>query len=305
MSISNNAPALVVLAAGMGSRYGGLKQMDAFGPNGETILDYSIYDALQAGFDKVVFVIRESFEDAFREFFAGKFEDKVSVEYVFQDLEDVPGEFHFSEERTKPWGTAHAVWAARSAVDQPFVVINADDFYGRKAYEVSADFFRENSDANYGLVGYRLNNTMSKHGNVNRGVCSADADGYLTEVEETLSIGYDDEGQIVFPKGENEIGILSPDTLVSMNLWTFYPDYFKYCEREFSNFLQEQGQELKSEFFIPLLVENLIRSEEKKVKVLDCDEEWFGVTYQDDKPIVQSRLQELIDNEVYPQKLWE
>lgn len=302
--MNDKVPALVVLAAGMGSRYGGLKQMDAFGPNGETILDYSIYDAIQAGFNKVVFVIRESFDQAFREFFAGKFEDKIAVEYVFQDLNDVPNDYRFSDERSKPWGTAHAVWAARKVVDQPFVVINADDFYGRQAYEVSAEFFVNDHSKNYGLVGYQLSNTMSKHGTVNRGVCSADEAGLLSKVIETLKIGFDADGQITYPIEGGGTATLAPDTLVSMNLWTFYPDYFDYCEAQFITFLEEYGQEMKSEFFIPLLVENLIQSGDKKIEVLNCDEEWFGVTYQEDKPIVQDRLQALIDKGVYPNQLW-
>lgn len=294
---------LVVLAAGMGSRYGGLKQMDEFGPNGETILDYSIYDAIQAGFKKVVFIIRESFEKDFRAFFANKFEDKIEVAYVFQDIKDVPKDYVIPEDRSKPWGTAHAVWAAREEVDGPFAVINADDFYGRGAYKVCMDFFESREEGTYGLIGYELDNTLSKHGTVNRGICSVDSESYLTGIVETLKIGYDESGKITFPK-EDGVGHLEPKTPASMNLWTFYPDYFDYCGKMFAEFLELRGSEEKSEFFIPLLIEKLIKSGEMKVEVLSCDEEWFGVTYQKDKPVVVQRINKLIEEGRYPSNLW-
>jgi len=303
MKEGNSGPALVVLAAGMGSRYGGLKQMDEFGPNGETILDYSIYDAIQAGFTKVVFVIRESFEKDFRAFFANKFDNQVDVAFVFQDISDVPNDYPIPEERAKPWGTAHAVWAARHEVDGPFAVINADDFYGRGAYNKCVEFFNEGSNDAYGLIGYELDNTLSKHGTVNRGVCSVSSEGLLTGVVETLKIGYDENNKIAYPV-EDGVQFLEPKTPVSMNLWTFYPDYFDYCEKSFSQFLETRGAEEKSEFFIPLLVEQLITQGEKRVEVLTCDEEWFGVTYQEDKPIVISKLNKLVDEGRYPSKLW-
>ena len=303
MSNKSNKPILVVLAAGMGSRYGGLKQMDAFGPNGETILDYSIYDAIQAGFGKVVFIIRESFDTDFRAFFANKFEDQIEVAYVFQDIADVPEGFDIPEERSKPWGTAHAVWAARNEVNGPFAVINADDFYGRGAYEECMNFFQNGSENAYGLIGYELDNTLSKHGTVNRGVCTVDSKDLLTGVVETLKIGYDKEGKIQYPKAEG-VGYLEAKTPVSMNLWTFYPDYFDYCGKMFDQFLKDHGKEEKSEFFIPLLVENLITSGEKRVEVLTCDEEWFGVTYQEDKPVVIAKLNKLVTEGRYPANLW-
>lgn len=297
------SPALIVLAAGMGSRYGGLKQMDAFGPHGETILDYSIYDAIHAGFGQIVFVIRRSFEKEFRAFFADKFDHLIEVSYVFQDIDDLPAGVAVPYDRTRPWGTAHAVWAARTVVNGPFAVINADDFYGRGAFETCIDFIAHESDRNYGLIGYELDHTMSKHGTVNRGVCTVDEDQYLTGVVETLKIGYDDRGKILYPVDDG-FAQLSPKTPVSMNLWIFYPDYFEYCTSMFMDFLEELGHEEKSEFFIPLLVENLIVSGEKKVKVLNCNEEWFGVTYQEDKPIVVQRLQKLIAEGRYPEYLW-
>jgi len=296
-------PTLLVLAAGMGSRYGGLKQMDAFGPNGETILDYSIYDAINAGFGKVVFVIRESFDDAFRAFFKDKFDDKVQVSYVFQDIHDVPTGATFDKNREKPWGTAHAVWVAREEVDEPFVVINADDFYGKQSYEVIVDYFNRSGSGNYALIGYRLNNTLSEHGTVNRGVCTMNDQAQLTSVVETLKIGYNEEGGIEYPTEEGTAS-LEPDTIVSMNFWGFHPDYFDYCATEFSKFLESEGDKPKSEFFIPLLMEYLIKHDEKRIDVVPCDEEWFGVTYQKDKPFVQERIKSLIDSGVYPERLW-
>ncbi len=296
-------PTLLVLAAGMGSRYGGLKQMDAFGPSGETLLDYSIYDAIEVGFGKVVFVIRESFNEAFREFFKGKFEDKIDVEFVFQDIHDVPEGSIYDKTREKPWGTAHAVWVARKVVNEPFVVINADDFYGRGAYQNVYDHLEASEEGTYSLIGYNLMKTMSDHGTVNRGVCATDNKNKLKSIVETLKIGFDENKQIVYPDGDGTES-LSPDTIVSMNFWGFQPDYFDYCEAQFKEFLEKDGDKPKSEFFIPLLVEHLIATGEKEVDVVSCDEEWFGVTYQKDKPFVKKRILELIDRGVYAKDLW-
>ncbi len=296
-------PTLLVLAAGMGSRYGGLKQMDAFGPSGETILDYSISDAIDAGFGKVVFVIRESFNEAFREFFKGKFDSEIEVEYVYQDVHDVPAGIDYDKERERPWGTAHAVWAARKVTKEPFVVINADDFYGRNAYHAVKEFFEKDEKKNYSLIGYSLDKTMSLHGTVNRGVCHKNEQEELVSVVETLKIGYNEAKEITYPTDDG-VNHLPGDTVVSMNLWGFYPDYFDYCEKMFSEFLKEFGYTPKSEFFIPLLIENLITSKTKVVDVVSCDEEWFGVTYKEDKPFVQERIQALIDKGVYPADLW-
>ena len=298
---------LLVLAAGMGSRYGGLKQIDAFGPNGETILDYSIYDAIQAGFKKVVFVIRESFEADIRAFFAGKFDRGIEVRFVAQELtSELPPNFTLPDDRVKPWGTAHAVMVGKSVIKGAFAVINADDFYGRDSYVKLARFFEDNQRSvtgDYALVGYDLVNTLSDHGTVNRGVCEVDDQGYLSRVEETLKIGYSDDRKIVYPT-DGAYAELSPNTPVSMNMWGFYPDYFDYCEESFERFLKDRGQEPKSEFFIPLLVDELIRKGERKIKVLRTDEEWFGVTYQKDKPFVIQRLSDLIAKGVYPTNLW-
>ena len=296
-------PTLLVLAAGMGSRYGGLKQMDAFGPNGETLLDYSIYDAIAAGYGKVVFVIRESFNEAFRNFFKGKFEDLIDVDYVFQDIHDVPKGIKYDPERTKPWGTAHAVWVTRNVINEPFVVINADDFYGREAYEVMKNYFDHEQAGNYALLGYQLEKTLSEYGTVNRGVCATDDQDQLLGIVETLKIGYEEDGSVSYPVegGKKQI---AKDTTVSMNFWGFYLDYFDYCTRSFAQFLETRGFEEKSEFFIPLLIEELIKSKEKEVDVLECSEEWFGVTYKEDKPFVQERIRKLIEKGTYPRMLW-
>ena len=298
-------PTLLVLAAGMGSRYGGLKQMDAFGPNGETILDYSIYDAIREGFGKVVFVIRESFSEEFKAFFANKFDDKIEVDYVFQSLNNVPDQYEYHPDRTKPWGTAHAVWVAKDVIDGPFAVINADDFYGRDSYRILYEYFKDsNVSNNYALVGYQLEKTLSDHGTVNRGVCATHDDNTLDNIVETLKIGYDEERQIHYNNEHGQKSYLSGNTPVSMNMWAFLPDYFDHCGVMFKDFLKDRGQELKSEFFIPLLIDNLIKVGTKKVDVLDCTEEWFGVTYQEDKPFVMERLSKLIESGVYPENLW-
>ena len=298
-------PTLLILAAGMGSRYGALKQMDEFGPNGETILDYSIYDAIREGFGKIVFVIRESFKEDFQKFFGGKFDHLVDVEYVCQDITMVPDGCHYTDQRERPWGTAHAVLVAKDVVNEPFAVINADDFYGRDSYRVLVDYFKSDQPKdNYALVGYELIKTLSDHGTVNRGVCTTNANQTLHNVIETLNIGFDEEKNIFHFGPDGERIFLEPLTPVSMNMWAFYPDYFNYCEQMFRAFLESHGHELKSEFFIPLLVDELIKNGSKEVDVLKYSEEWFGVTYKEDKPIVMNRLNALIDKGVYPKHLW-
>lgn len=298
-------PSLIVLAAGMGSRYGALKQMDNFGPNGETLIDYSIYDAIQAGFEKVVFIIREHFKKEFKAFFDRKFGDRIELHYATQEIHHIPHGKSFHKDRKKPWGTAHAIWVAKNYIQEPFAVINADDYYGRDAYHVSKSFFdqAETNKEEYAVVGYRLKNTLSDHGTVNRGVCYQDDAGYLKKVVECTKIGTEN-GIISYPGENDEQQTLDPDTLVSMNLWAFYPSYFDYCESMFKDFLDKHGMELKSEFFIPLLVDELIQSKTRKVKVLTSEAKWFGVTYQEDKPIVMSKIQELIRQGVYPSNLW-
>lgn len=297
---------LVILAAGMGSRYGGLKQMDSFGPSGEAIIDYSIYDAIEAGFSKIVFIIRESFKQDFVEFFSGKFDDQIEMAFVTQELTDIPSDFNMDPKRVKPWGTAHAVDRAREEVDGPFAVINADDYYGKESYNTLMNFFNSTTDQSdeYCIVGYFLDNTLSEYGTVNRGVCAMDADGYLESIEECTKILKEEDGIIRYPQDSDNKKELDARTLVSMNMFGFKPSYFSHFDNEFTSFLEESGKELKSEFYIPTLLDTLIKTERVKLKVLESESDWFGVTYQDDKPFVVKRLNTLIDGGAYPKKLW-
>jgi len=295
---------LLVLAAGMGSRYGGLKQMDAFGPNGETIIDYSIYDAKKAGFNKVVFVIRKSFRSDFEKYFSDRIGDQITIEFVEQELDKIPEGCTYTSDREKPWGTAHAVLMGQEVIDEPFAVINADDYYGQESYKTLIDYFQSQKDKDkYAVVSYLLDNTLSDHGTVNRGVCFKDADNYLTKIVETLTIARHKDGSITYPiEGGSES--LTPDTLVSMNMFGFFPNYFDKTRDYFTTFLKNHGQELKSEFFIPFVLDEMINNNEIKVKVLTSPSKWFGVTYKEDKPFVVSRIKDLVDRGVYPEKLW-
>lgn len=297
---------LVILAAGMGSRYGGLKQMDSFGPNGEAIIDYSIYDAIEAGFSKIVFIIRDSFRDDFIEFFSGKFEDKVEIAFVTQELSHIPEQFTLNPERNKPWGTAHAVQMAKDEVEGPFAVINADDYYGKEAYQTIMDFFQssESIDKQYCIVGYFLERTLSDYGTVNRGVCSVDSEGFLDSIVECTKIMREEDGIIRFPQDQDERQSLDSRSIVSMNMFGFGKSYFEHFDHHFTEFLQNHGQELKSEFYIPTLLDILIKSQDVKLKVLESESDWFGVTYQDDKPHVIKKLNEMISSGRYPEKLW-
>lgn len=297
---------LLVLAAGMGSRYGGLKQMDGFGPNGETIIDYSIYDAINAGFTKVIFIIRESFKEAFEEAFTTKFEGKIEVAFVCQELDRLPEGVSCPADRQKPWGTGHAVYVAKDHIDGPFAVINADDYYGQNAYKVLIDFFKANEgndNPDYAVVAYYLSNTLSEHGTVNRGVCYSDEKGNLDKVVEREKIQRDTAGVIRFPYDDHS-HVLAEDTLVSMNMWAFYPSYFDYCEAALYEFIKARGDEEKSEFYIPALIDELIQNKVLDVKLLDTTSQWFGVTYQEDRPIVVNKLNTLIEEGIYPRDLW-
>ena len=298
-------PTLFVLAAGMGSRYGGLKQLDGLGPNGETIMDYSVFDAKRAGFGKVVFVIRKSFEEDFRTIVLKKYEGVIDTEVVFQDITDVPEGFTYNPERTKPWGTNHAVLMGKGVIFEPFAVINADDFYGKDAFEVMAEFLRGvvGKQNEYCMVGYRVGNTLSESGSVSRGVCVVDEKGNLTNVVERTSIERKGDDIIYIDENGNEVAI-GENTPVSMNMWGFTPDYFDYSLEDFKKFLTEYGQELKSEFFIPLVVNNLIVAGKATCKVLDSSAKWFGVTYAEDRPEVVAKIQALIEGGVYPAKLY-
>lgn len=298
-------PTLFVLAAGMGSRYGGLKQLDSLGPNGETIMDYSIYDALQSGFGKVVFVIRKDFEKDFREKILSKYEGHVPVEVVFQATDKLPEGYTCPADRTKPWGTNHALLMGKDVIKEPFAVINADDFYGRDAFRVIAEELQKPHDhkGDYCMVGFRVGNTMTENGSVARGVCTT-SDGKLTGVVERTAISYAPDGRIVFTDENGVEQTLDPMTPVSMNLWGFTPDYFDYSEREFRRFLDKDLNTPKAEFFIPLCIDTLINNGEATVKVLDTDSRWFGVTYAADRPGVVAKFAELHNNGTYPKKLF-
>lgn len=298
-------PTLFVLAAGMGSRYGGLKQLDGLGPNGETIPDYSVYDAMQAGFGKVVFVIRKDFEADFRAKVISKYEGHIPVEVVFQSLDKLPEGYSVPEGRTKPWGTNHAVLMAAGVINEPFAVINADDYYGRDAFRVMAeDLMRPRSrKGDYSMVGFRVGNTMTENGTVSRGVCST-SEGLLTKVVERTAIGYDEERNIAFTDEKGEKCILAPETPVSMNFWGFTPDYFAWSEREFRKFLDRSINEAKSEFYIPTAIDALIKSGEATVKVLDTTSQWFGVTYAADRSAVVAKLAALHKDGTYPTRLF-
>ena len=298
-------PTLFVLAAGMGSRYGGLKQLDGVGPHGETIMDYSIFDALRAGFGKVVFVIRKDFEDDFRKKILSKYEGHIPVEVVFQSLDKLPEGYSVDPERKKPWGTNHAVLMGREAINEPFVVINADDYYGRDAFEVIACELsrpREHK-GDYCMVGFRVANTMTENGSVSRGVCST-SDGYLTDVVERTSIAFDHEHRIAFTDENGVVQYLDPDTPVSMNMWGFTPDYFEYSDREFRKFLDNLKDPLKGEYYIPTAVDTLVRSGEATVKVLDTTSKWVGVTYAEDRQGVVDSLAAMHTDGTYPEQMF-
>lgn len=299
-------PTLLVLAAGMGSRYGGLKQIDPMGPNGETVLDYSVYDAIRAGFGKVVFIIREDFAQAFRDGIGARFADRIEVDYAFQKLDDLPAGFTVPEGREKPWGTSHAVRAARHAVKGHFAVINADDFYGHDAYQRAAAFFSSlpaDAGAAMAMVGYPLENTLSDHGHVNRGICRIDEGGFLTNVEEYLDIGREADGHVRGNALDGKRLIVPPGSLVSMNFWAFGPAFFAQLEEGFTRFLSESGNQLKSECYIPTVVDQLIHSGHAQCGVLQTTSQWFGVTYPADKPFVVESIHKLIANGEYPEKL--
>ncbi|MDE5555177.1 MAG: nucleotidyltransferase [Muribaculaceae bacterium] len=297
-------PTLLVLAAGMGSRYGGLKQLDGLGPHGETIMDYSIYDALQAGFGKVVFVIRKDIEQEFREKILSKYEGHIPVEVVFQSIDDLPEGFTCPEGRTKPWGTNHAVMSAAGVINEPFAVINADDFYGRDAFEVVARQLENSKPGEYSLVGFRVGNTMSPNGSVARGVCATDANGMLTDVAERKDIRYDEDGKIIFTDENGVTCTLTPETPVSMNLWGLLPDYFDLSKREFTKFLKANADNPKAEMTIPDCMDGLIKNGDATVKVLDTTSRWFGVTYAGDRPGVVEKFAELHREGLYPEKMF-
>lgn len=301
-------PTLLLLAAGMGSRYGGLKQLDGLGPNGETIMDYSIYDAIQAGFGKIVWVIRKDFEQDFRDKILSKYEGKIPCELVFQSLDKLPEGYTVPEGRTKPWGTNHAVMMAKDAIHEPFCVINCDDFYNSDAFKVIGKFLSElpeGSKNKYAMVGFRVGNTLSENGTVARGICSKDDKGNLTTVVERTEI-MRVNGPVCYKDENGEWVAVEDNTPVSMNMWGFTPDYFEHSEEYFKEFLADPKNisNLKAEFFIPLMVNKLINEKTSTVQVLDTTSKWFGVTYAADRQDTVDRIQKLIDEGVYPSKLF-
>lgn len=302
--VEKNRPTLVILAAGMGSRYGGLKQMDAFTPQGDTIMDFSIYDALQAGFGKFVFIIRKSFESEFKAIFDKKLEGKAEVSYVYQEFDSVP-EKYVDPNRTKPWGTGHALLMAKDAVKGNFAIINADDFYGREAFTVMAKSLSEKDVNSYdfNMMAYLLKNTISDHGHVARGECQVDANGFLIDVTERTHIEKID-GQLMRLDTDGKFVPIDGDTVVSMNFWGFTPKCFEFGGELFDAFLEANKDNPKAEFFIPYVVNEILRSEKASVEVLKSDAKWFGVTYKEDKAIVEAAIGELKEKGVYPVNLW-
>ncbi|MDY6229712.1 MAG: nucleotidyltransferase [Prevotella sp.] len=301
-------PTLLLLAAGMGSRYGGLKQLDGVGPNGETIMDYSIYDAIQSGFGKIVFVIRKDFEQEFRDKVLSKYEGHIPTELVFQSIDALPEGFTCPEGREKPWGTNHAVLMAKDVINEPFLAINCDDFYGRDAFNVMGRFLSGLADGNensYAMVGFRVGNTLSENGTVSRGVCTTNAEGHLTTVVERTKIARVD-GKVSYKDENDEWVVIDDNTPVSMNMWGFTPDYFRYSENYFREFLSDEKNmtNLKSEYFIPLMVNKLITDGTASVSVLDTTSKWFGVTYPEDRPETVARIKKLVEEGVYPNKLF-
>lgn len=301
-------PTLLLLAAGMGSRYGGLKQLDGVGPNGETIMDYSIYDAIQAGFGKAVFVIRKDFEQEFREKILSKYENMIETELVFQSLDALPDGFQCPKDRVKPWGTNHAIMMGENVINEPFCVINCDDFYNRDSFMVIGKFLselKESETGKYAMVGFRVSNTLSENGTVARGVCDKDENDNLTKVVERTQIKRH-EGKVCYNDGNDNWMELEENCPVSMNMWGFTPDYFKYSNEYFIQFLSNPDNlnNIKSEFYIPTMVDHLINTGEATVKVLDTNAKWFGVTYAEDRPSVVERIKNLIAAGEYPEKLF-
>lgn len=296
-------PTLLILAAGMASRYGSMKQIQGFGPAGETIMDYSIYDAIQAGFGKVVFIIREEFAQNFKDIFEPKLKGKIETGYVYQEMNSFLEGSEIPAGRTKPWGTGHAVLCARDMVKGPFAVINADDFYGRDAFKKAADFLNnECNKSTYALIGYRLDKTLSANGTVSRGVCQVNSHGELVDINERTKI-YKDGQDVVYEEDSNKIKVPA-DSPVSMNYWCFDPSVFDLSERLFHSFVQKNNDNIKAEFFIPIVAEDFIKNEGGRIKVIPTTSQWFGVTYKEDAPGVKESIDKLVASGEYPPSLW-
>lgn len=300
------SPTLLILAAGIGSRFGGLKQATGVGPSGEAILDYSIYDAIRAGFGRVVFVIRKDILDDMNRIFFEKWNDKIEVDYIFQEVNNLPGNFQCPSDRTKPWGTGHAIWCAREKVREPFCMINADDFYGRKSYELAASFLGNMDnliDGKYALIGYILKNTLSEHGYVSRAECETHPDFTLKSITERLKIKREGN-DVIFQDDAGQTRTISKNTVVSMNIWGFMPSLFHYLEEGLIDFLKENSTSLKAEFLLPNVIDKLIKSGTVEIPVLPTEAQWFGMTYKEDLEMVRAKLAELVRLGEYPTPIW-
>ena len=296
-------PTLVILAAGMASRYGSMKQIQGFGPSGETIMEYSIYDAIAAGFTKVVFIIRKDFAEDFKNIFEPKLKGKIETAYVFQQLDSFTGNHVIPADRVKPWGTAHAVLCCKDEVKEPFAVINADDFYGKDSFVKAYNFLiTKCSDKHFAVIGYELINTLSEHGSVSRGVISINDKNEMTGIDERLKI-YKKDGVIVYEE-DDKLTELAPETKVSMNFFCYTPEYIRMCEEEFENFLTANLQNLKAEFLIPRMADHYIKSGRGVIEIVPTSAKWFGVTYKEDAPIVKTSVDKLVADDEYPTNLW-
>lgn len=299
-------PVLLIMAAGIGSRYGGIKQLDGFGPSGEKLIDYTIFDAIQCGFEKVVFVIRKAIEKDFSEMVQKPWQQKISMEYIYQELDNVPTWFQVPKNRIKPWGTGHAILVSSEKIHGPFSVVNADDFYGRSALKqmyTYLEHFTSSKDGEYALVGYQLGNTLSPHGGVSRGICTQNKEGYLTQLCELSPIQKTPDG-IFYTDEKGILHALDDTTLVSMNLWGFFPSFFEYLREDFEIFLKQHGSDPKAEFYVTTVIDRLIQNGIKKVKILSTNQEWFGVTHREDRVWVAAKIQKLVNKGEYPENLW-
>lgn len=296
-------PTLLILAAGMASRYGSMKQTEGFGPDGETIMDYSIYDAINAGFGKVVFIIRKEFAEGFKKNIGGKLEGKIEVDYVFQEMDCFVNKDDIPADRTKPWGTGHAILCASGIVKEPFAVINADDYYGTDAFIKAADFLNNTcNEHTYAIIGYQLDKTLSEHGTVSRGVCDTDADNNLVSINERTKI-YREDGKVVYEEGDQKTAVPG-NSSVSMNFWCFHPSVFDISEKLFKKFIPENKHNLKAEFFIPIIADAFVKDQSNHIKVIPTSSQWFGVTYKEDAAGVKESIAALVKEKVYPPSLW-
>jgi NDP-sugar pyrophosphorylase family protein len=297
-------PTLVIMAAGMASRYGSMKQIQQFGPSGETIMDYSIFDAIKAGFKKVVFIIRKDFADDFKNIFEPKLKGWIETEYVFQEMNKYIGNHSVPADRTKPWGTAHAILCTRDVINEPFAVINADDFYGEDGFKKAADFLSKDCKPDvYAIIGYQLANTLSEHGTVSRGVCEVDGQNNLVGIKERLKISRQN-GKMVDEEGENKYFELPEDAKASMNFWCFHPSLFSFIEKGFQEFLDQNINNPKAEYLIPFVADQWVKAKQGVIKVIPTSAQWFGVTYKEDAPVVQRSLNQLVENKAYPNNLF-